>query len=304
MARARRGFSLIEMLVVLMIVGVLGTLILPAVQAAREAALRIRCTNNLKQMGIALMTYHEVIGAFPMGYVAAPSPNAYDTSPGWSWAAMMLLQIEQTPLYNSANFKLPVELAANLTTRQAAVGVYICPADRDSGLFTVVRDGSPPIGIFHTNSYAACFGAGLEIDDFPDRGDGLFRRNLVVRHSDILDGTSSTIAIGERGACLVKTPWVGAPDGGISSFSDDAPAGIPDYHSIGHGAELVVAHAGDVGFNAQGTSPDDFYSPHSGGGNFLFADGSVRFVRSTIALDVYRALCTRAGGEVPNSDAY
>jgi prepilin-type N-terminal cleavage/methylation domain-containing protein/prepilin-type processing-associated H-X9-DG protein len=304
MSRARRGFSLIELLVVIAIVTVLGTLLLPAVQAAREAARRVQCTNNLKQMGIGLMTYHEAIGSLPMGYVAAPNPNPYATSPGWCWAAMILGQIDQTPLYNSANFKLPVEFAANLTTRQTGIGVYNCPSDRDFGLFTVGRDDKSPIGVFYTNSYAACFGAGIAIDDFPDRGNGLFRRNLIVRHADILDGTSYTIAVGERGACLVKTPWAGAPDGGISSFSDDAPPGIPDYQSIGHGGELVVAHADNLGFNARGTAPDDFYSPHPNGGNFLLADGSVRFVPSTIALDVYRALCTRAGGEVVNPGAY
>jgi len=304
MTRGRRGFSLIEMLVVIAIVTVLGALLLPAVQAAREAARRVGCLNNLKQIGLGLMSYHEAIGTLPMGYAATANPNAYATSPGWSWAAMILRQIEQEALFDSANFEIPVERAANLTTRRTALGVYNCPSDRDFGLFTVDRDSRLPLEVFHTTSYAACFGAGLEIDEFPDRGDGLFRRNLVVRHAEVRDGTSATIAVGERGACLVKTPWVGAPDGGISEFSDDAPAGIPDYSSIGHGGELVVAHAGDVGFNTEGTAPDDFYSPHPNGGHFLFADGSARFIRSTIALDVYRALCTRAGGEILSADAY
>ena len=304
MEKARQGFSLIEMLVVIAVVTVLGGLLLPAVQAAREAARRVQCINHLKQIGIGLATYHEALGALPMGYVAAANPDAYATSPGWSWAALILSQIEQVPLAATTNFSLPVESAANQTTRRTSVGIYNCPSDRDFGLYMVDRDGRQPLEVFHTNSYAACFGAGLEIDDFPDRGDGLFRRNLVVRHAEILDGTGNTIAVGERGACLVKTPWAGAPNGGISLYSDDAPAGIPDYQSIGHGGELVVAHAGDVGFNAQGTSPDDFYSPHPDGGHFLFADGSVRFVASTIALNVYRALCTRAGGEIVSSDAY
>jgi prepilin-type N-terminal cleavage/methylation domain-containing protein/prepilin-type processing-associated H-X9-DG protein len=301
---SRRGLSLVELLVVLAIVGILGALLLPAVQAAREAARRVRCANNLRQMGLALGLYHEAIGSLPMGYVAARSPDSYVTTPGWGWAALILPHAEQAPLYAATNFDLPVECAANLTTRTTAVGLFVCPSDNDSGPYLVERPGRAPIGVFQSNSYAASFGAGLDIGDFPERGDGLFRRNLVVRHAEILDGTSTTIAVGERGACLIKTPWIGAPDGGISEFSDNRPEIVENYAEVGRGAELVVAHAGDVGLNAPGTTPSDFYSPHANMANFLFADGSVRPVRSTIALDAYRALCTRAGGEIVAADAH
>jgi prepilin-type processing-associated H-X9-DG protein len=160
------------------------------------------------------------------------------------------------------------------------------------------------VGLFQTNSYAACYGAGLKIDDQPESGNGIFRRNFVVSLADVRDGANNTITLGERGACLVRTPWVGAPNEAVSSTPPNSsfqgyPAG-----AIGQGAELVVAHVDDVAFNAPGTGPDDFYSPHPQGGNFLFADGSVRWVRDTIALTILRALCTRDLGEIVSADAY
>jgi prepilin-type N-terminal cleavage/methylation domain-containing protein/prepilin-type processing-associated H-X9-DG protein len=302
--RRRRGFTLIELLAVLSIVGLLCALLLPAVHAAREAARRAGCSNNLRQMGLALQGYHDARGSFPMGYVASSDTDPYVTSPGWGWAAMILPHLEQAPLFASANFGLPVERPENFTTRVAALDTYTCPADRNPGLYTATDQSGAVVGVFRTNSYAACYGAGLEIDDQPSSGNGLFRRNLVVRLSEVRDGSSSTIAVGERGACLVRTPWCGAPDGAISMFTPNSsfegyPAG-----AIGRGAELVVAHVDDVQFNAPGTGPDDFYSPHPLGGNFLFADGSVRFVRDTVDLAVLRALCTRDLGEVVGSDAY
>src|SRR5438045_3222233 len=91
----RRGFTLIELLVVIAIIGVLIALLLPAVQAAREAARKVQCRNNLKQVGIALHNYHDTQGTFPMGYVAWPDPDPEHTAPGWGWAALILPQMEQ-----------------------------------------------------------------------------------------------------------------------------------------------------------------------------------------------------------------
>src|SRR5262249_39442326 len=150
----------------------------------------------------------------------------------------------------------------NLTARTSYVGSYICPADRSPGRYVAARADGSPVGEFQTNSYAACYGAGLEIDDQPGSGNGLFRRNLVVRLADVRDGASGTIAVGERGACLVRTPWIGTPSGAVSSFTPNS--GFQGYQdgALGRGAELVVAHVDSVNFNAPGTGPDDFYSPH------------------------------------------
>jgi prepilin-type N-terminal cleavage/methylation domain-containing protein/prepilin-type processing-associated H-X9-DG protein len=300
----RRGFTLIELLAVIAIVGIVAAVLLPGLQAAREGARRAQCQNNLRQMGLALTVYHDAIGSFPMGYVASRNPDAHATNPGWSWASQILPQLGESPVFATTNFDLAVEAPENLTTRSTSIHVLICPSDTDSGLYTVERSSEQPIGVFRTNSYAACFGAGLDVANCPDRGNGLFMRNRVIRQSQIIDGTSTTIAIGERGACLVRTPWSGVPDGAISEFSDSREDIVTDYSEIGRGAELVLARAGDAGLNAMGTTPADFYSPHGGMAFFLFADGSVRALRSTIRLEVYRALCTRASGEVISSDAY
>jgi prepilin-type processing-associated H-X9-DG protein len=216
---------------------------------------------------------------------------------------LMLPQLDQSPLFSSINFSLPIEYGDNFTARTAAVGVFACPSDRDVGTYVAISVNGAAIARVHTNSYAACFGAGGDIGQFPELGNGLFMRNRVTNVNSVLDGTSQTIAVGERGACLVMTPWAGAPTNAISRFTPDATV-IVGYDAMGQGGELVLAHADQTVPNAPGTGTDDFYSPHLGGIHFLFADGSVRMVKSTTQIGVYRALCTRDGGEVVDATSY
>jgi prepilin-type N-terminal cleavage/methylation domain-containing protein/prepilin-type processing-associated H-X9-DG protein len=301
-SQRRRGFTLLEVLVVIAILSVLAALLLPAIQAAREAARRTQCRNNLRQMGLALHTYHESMSVFPMGYVSPTQSAPLNTSPGWGWAALILPHLDQRPLYDSVNFSLPIELSENQTARTTAVGVYACPSDTAVGTYAALSEWGGVVADVHTNSYAACFGSGQEIDEFPDSGNGIFIRNRSTRIADIRDGTSQTVAIGERGACLVMTPWAGAPINAISQFSSDTR--VWTYDTTGHGGELVLARAYWISPNAQGTGTADFYSAHADGIHFLFADGSVRLVKSTVNLSVYRALCTRDGGELIDSGSY
>ena len=116
--KRKRGFTLIELLVVIAIIAVLIALLLPAVQSAREAARRMTCVNNLKQMGIALQNYHDAVLAFPAGYFTTSKfiDGETDTAPGWSWASMILPYMEQTPLYSSINVALPIQAPANTTS--------------------------------------------------------------------------------------------------------------------------------------------------------------------------------------------
>jgi prepilin-type N-terminal cleavage/methylation domain-containing protein/prepilin-type processing-associated H-X9-DG protein len=303
-----RGFTLIELLVVIAVVGTLAALLLPAVQAAREAARRARCQNNLKQIGLALHGYHEAIGSFPMGYVARRNVDPYATSPGWGWAALILPQLEQGPLYNASNIHLSIEHAANLTSRMTALGVYVCPSDSNTGPFTSIRNDGLPIVEVQTISYAGNFGRELlvcgqdvEIGFAPDRGNGMFLRNVVVRLGDVTDGTSQTFAVGERGCLLTRTAWAGAIQDGVCTVSPFSPSSS---EAVARGAIQVLAHADDTAINSPGADPDNFFSAHDGGAHFLMADGSVRFVKQSIDMIVYRALASRNGGEVISQDAY
>src|SRR5438067_12295540 len=136
MTRLRRGFTLVELLVVIAIIGVLVALLLPAVQAAREAARRTQCINNLKQIGIALHTYHDSLRVFPPSYLifpggspamGPPDPDSGDAGPGWTALMLILPQIEQGNLYQSFDLNAPSWSPKNATPAQRSVKTYLCP---------------------------------------------------------------------------------------------------------------------------------------------------------------------------------
>jgi prepilin-type N-terminal cleavage/methylation domain-containing protein len=301
MTSLRRGFTLIELLVVIALLGVLAALLLPAVQAAREAARKVQCRNNLKQMGIALHQYHDGHACFPIGYVAAPSLDPAATSPGWGWGARLLPQLEQGPLFDAINVNLAVEHAANLTARTSRLAVFVCPTDRPTGRFAVVRDDGSPIVEAETNSYAGNYGRGGEIADAPEQGNGVFLRNRVVALGDLIDGSSRTFAFGERGSLLTRTAWAGAINGGVCMVTPGAPTSS---RAVEEGGVQVLAHTGSAVVNGPDADPDDFFSPHAGGAHFLMGDGSAHFIKSSIHVEVYRALSSRNGGEVVGEDAF
>lgn len=296
----RHGFTLIELLVVIAILGVLIGLLMPAVQKVREAANRISCSNNLKQIGIALHNYHDTLGSLPSGYVCVPQSDPAYTAPGWGWAALLLPFLEQDNLARQIDFSLPVEHPAHAGVRTLPLKLYTCPADPRAGLFTVLDANGGPLADAASNSYAACFGALVEIAEEPDRGNGLFFRNSRVRLTDITDGTSNTIAVGERYAGFTMTPWAGAVTGGTSRITPGAPTFST---AVEEAPTLPLAHTGSHTLNDPYADPDDFFTPHTGVAVFLFADGSVRPLMRGVALPVLQALSTRNGGEVidPNS---
>lgn len=229
--RRNRAFTLVELLVVLAVIGILVSLTLPAIQVARESARRTGCKNNLRQIGLALLHYHDTHSNFPSGYVYAgptppppPAPNANGSGltrivdappptlqlqpngPGWGWAALTLPFVEQQALHNQIDFHLSVERPQNEAARIVPLDHLACPSDPNVGVFTVYDELNLIRGRAATNSYAACFGSFGLMNTDPDYGNGLFQRNSGIGQRDIKDGSTQTIAIGERCAMFARTP--------------------------------------------------------------------------------------------------
>jgi prepilin-type N-terminal cleavage/methylation domain-containing protein/prepilin-type processing-associated H-X9-DG protein len=292
----RHGFTLLELLVVIAIIGILLGLLLPAVQKIRESANRIKCQNNLHQIGLALHCYHNESGSLPPGYrwQERTPDDPLNTQPGWGWASFLLPYLDQANLRRSLRLDLPVEDPANLPGRTIVLPVFVCPTDEHTGTFGVLDSIGTELAQAASNSYAACFGALGEIADTPAAGNGVFFRNSAIRLTDITDGTSNTLAVGERVSLFTKTPWAGAVRNGTTRIT----AGAPTSSTAVEGAPTqTLAHTGSHALNDPASDPDDFFGAHDGGVTFLFADGAARTLRPKTSLEVIQALSTRAGGE-------
>jgi prepilin-type N-terminal cleavage/methylation domain-containing protein/prepilin-type processing-associated H-X9-DG protein len=306
----RYGFTLIELLVVIAIIAILIGLLLPAVQKVRGAAARLQCANNLKQIGLACHNHHDSMNGLPPGYAAFSSyvDGATDTSPGWSWAAYLLPYIEQDNIYKSITFSLPVEHSANVAATQTMQRVYLCPGDQTPTTAFVVMDGfGKPIALAAPSSYAACIG-GDESDTFGPYGLGVFYRNSRTRLTDITDGTSQTIMVGERAWSNAQGIWAGAIQNGVIQRGPRNP-NPGNKNGSYPAATLVLAHSHlNNALTDTDGGLDDFSSNHTGGSNFVLADGSVHFIRSipgdtqtgfTPDSLAFQALGTRANGDFP-----
>jgi prepilin-type N-terminal cleavage/methylation domain-containing protein/prepilin-type processing-associated H-X9-DG protein len=297
------GFTLIELLVVMAIIAVLTALLLTAVQEAREAARRVQCVNNLKQVGLALHNYHSANNVFAIGYIAWPNADTNVTSPGWGWASALLPALDQQPLYNATNFSLVIEDPSNSTTRTTSLTIFVCPTDRFTGLFTMTDVNNLPIAEVQTNSYAGNFGRDINIAKNPGGGNGMFVRNLAFGIRDVTDGTSQTVTVSERGSLLTRVPWIGAINGGICRITPGSPSQSTRTKTAPVEPLARADTNGGISTNLF-FDPDDFYSPHPAGLNFLMCDGSVRFIKASISPAVYGDLCSRNIGEIVSADGY
>jgi prepilin-type N-terminal cleavage/methylation domain-containing protein/prepilin-type processing-associated H-X9-DG protein len=308
---ARRGaFTLVELLVVIAIIGILISLLLPAVQAAREAARRMECTNNLKQIALALHNYHDTHRALPFGSGGRIGTPGYAIA--GTWPAMILPFLEQKPLYDRFNFKLAMDDPANTEAVQTIVAGFICPSD-PKGSDPVLDNRAPgynnpakAMGLW----YPGCMGpTHMDHCDFCDdqtpsatnwccqgwnfgstaNGSiaagtfaGVFGRYpKSIRFRDITDGLSNTLMAGETlpGHCQ----WNSAYAPNFTTTSTNIPLN-------------TMEDAG--GSTANWWRTCGFKSRHPGGANFAMADGSVHFLAETIDFRLYNALGTREGGEV------
>ncbi|MCA9067348.1 MAG: DUF1559 domain-containing protein [Planctomycetaceae bacterium] len=310
-----RGFTLVELLVVIAIIGVLVGLLLPAVQAAREAARRMQCSNNLKQLGLAMHVYHDAHRKFPMGWAhhiehrlaGTGRGNCFTTNHGLGnrigrspWTAMIMPFIEQGNLYNTFNSNYAINWALNANWAGGreneafwltSVAAYKCPSDpRNAGQDNLLNYMGVSGGVEYT-----CWNLG-DLDSVGVRGlddDGILYLGSKIKIGDITDGTTNTIMIGEFNYRLEDYLW--------SSFSCSAKAGeirwgghrwAPGYPAVSLGDT-----SGDFNVNLSANG-GTWRSDHVGGAQFTLADGSVRFVSENINASLLDSLATRAGGEV------
>ena len=303
----RRAFTLIELLVVIAIISVLIGLLLPAVQRVREAASRVKCQNNLKQIGLALHNYHDRHGRFPPGYVSNQT-NTDGTGPGWGWAAHILPDLEQDNLHRLINFARPVIDPVHAPVLAANVGFLRCPSDPRQDPIRV-SEFTDPAGLtsdLGRSNYVGCYGntpflgespavmtTPLTIDGISGRG--LFFRNSKTRIADVADGTSNTIAVGEKSARTTLASWVGVIPGAKWASANDVanygsvPSNLPAAMALGHACRQHPPSA-DAGV------AEDFSAPHPNGVNFAFIDGSVHAVRKSVNMQVYPFTATIADG--------
>lgn len=288
--RTSRAFTLIELLVVIAIIGVLVALLLPAVQQAREAARRTSCKNNIRQIGLALHTYHSALRTFPPG-VLGTSGSTSRNHPLHTWQTMVLNRLEQSALYDAYDFNVRFDHSRNADAVVARVPVYLCPSlDKE-----LVDNRYGP------THYAG--NAGVR----PGSNDGILYPLSSVGFRDILDGTSQTIAAGElafevggwaRGAMNTGSGGGGGGGGGGSGSGHAFARGILRWWRCDAGCAIPGINPPKTSCSSSCERRFQFSSRHHGGTHVAFADGHGQFIADTIDIDVFRALLTRSGTEV------
>ncbi|MFN5757070.1 MAG: DUF1559 domain-containing protein [Planctomycetia bacterium] len=313
----RSGFTLVELLVVIAIIGTLIGMLLPAVQGAREAARRTQSLSNLKQMGVALHNYHDANRTLPPGFRStttgtwsgASNDAIPESGPGWSFFSLILPYVEETALHSTIRFDLPITDALNKAARETNVALFIDPGDTAPRLVDVTDSGSPPAT---TNaptvltqaavcSYVGSLGT-LAYEQQPFNG--VFHRNSKIRFSNISDGLSKTIGIGERMSRHTRSSWVGVVPGQELVFAPESIRYRPAELSFSWRPAITatLVHVRTSPPSPQASSPGGFVGPYSAGTNFLNMDGSCRLIAAETAPSIFQALCTRAGGESIPSD--
>lgn len=286
-AAARRAFTLVELLVVIAIIGILIALLLPAVQAAREAARRSQCSNNLKQIGLALHNYHDTFQVFPPGYVDE-KPSLRQDGHGWIVNAFLLPFAEQGSLYDQLDTRHRMNLAnaTTLSLTRTIVSGYLCPSSTEQD---VTQSPRININVGGTNyriavsNYLGIMG-NQDIRCWSTGVNGMFYHNSRVKMRDVVDGTSNTFAFAERSAPAQPTNWQGGVWAGTTiqqATGQDCFGGTNGFESLR--AVLTLTRAGWGLINSP--PPTYTYGPsslHPGGAQFLLVDGSVRFVSETI----------------------
>jgi prepilin-type N-terminal cleavage/methylation domain-containing protein len=304
----RRGFTLVELLVVIAIIGVLVGLLLPAVQSAREAARRMQCSNNLKQIGLAMHMYIDTHQKFPPG-----AWNEANRGNRLAWTVFILPFMEQTNLYNQFNFSHPHYTGVNLIPTATPVKMYLCPSNRLKFNRNGVNPGTgenPPNGQAYTTHYYGIMGpkginpaiaggtTSFPIDYAGNNNQqhggfaksGVLYRNSNTKLGELTDGTSNTMIVGEisweEANCYRS--WGRGASGVTMGSCKNAEFGLNVKPYIATNALPATPNFNSVSFGSQ----------HTGGAQFAVGDGSVRFVSQSIDMATYWGSLTRNGGEV------
>jgi prepilin-type N-terminal cleavage/methylation domain-containing protein/prepilin-type processing-associated H-X9-DG protein len=321
--KPRVAFTLVELLVVIAIIGILVGLLLPAVQAAREAARRMQCTNNLKQLGLAIHNYADTHRKFPSGfYFQGPTQTTRgqrpERLPGFSWTSSILPFIEQTGVYNQLDFTAPLPLVPNKLLVSVNLPFAVCPSAPNPGSHkqmgtTGTAFGFNDPGLAMTN-YLGCGGSFIQSAynigvAQADRKNGLLMEDANITFGSITDGTSNTILVGESiyhgNGTSGNFLWDPALYGNfqVGSGTADAPESIMRVGQFRTNPPSIV----DANIKR-----NSFSSKHTGGANFVFGDGSVHFLAETIQhtetpyavgvdwrlIGVFQRLCSRNDGQV------
>jgi prepilin-type processing-associated H-X9-DG protein len=222
---------------------------------------------------------------------------------------MILAQLDQRPLFDAINFEVPIDYPEHDTVNLVRLSVFLCPSD-EPPVHVPVRneDNTETLDYVATANYVGVYGTG-EIGENPRRGDGLFYQNSRVRFQDVRDGTSQTLAVGERSHNLSYVTWTARTPGGWLHKTSSFEGGDDRFIADPEPAFTMVL--GPVGIedpprtpNSIQAHPEDFWSRHSGGVNFLFADGSVHFLKDSIQQKTFLSLATRSRGEVVSNEEY
>lgn len=265
---SRRGFTLIELLAVLAVLGILMSLLLPAVQQVREAARRTECQSRLHQMVVALHDYESSHQVLPPGSLVMGSAMPLQT--GWGWGAMVLPFVEQRPLYDRLDFNVGTGQGNNALLLSTPLAVWQCPSD--PGPETIVPELDPSLRIAHGNF------CGVE---------GVLYGMSHTRFADIPDGLSSTLFVGERQFLQAEADGITYTSGwcGRVVTFDYLPNNVPH----------LPVHP-NVSINEE----NGFSSQHPGGAHFALGDSRIRFISENVDGDTLFGLMTRDGGEVTN----